>query len=298
MFDDNYAVKLIDSKFLENILYTNNGQMNLLNNIYNACLKFNNVANVKKTCTNCGAEDSIEDAAIYGNNSTDYDTSICNNCGMDCLSDSEYSICIEDSYKKKYSCSFNQKVKKHNPNKHCEIWLSQLQGKENVNMSSENFNKLINLANKWINQNNGEKVELSCPVIRKWLKCLSLTNYNPHITWLRIQIESICKINGHSYELTADENIKILDYFSEIVDEFINITQDPKILQNLKKKKIHNILYYPYCIVRILTFVIKDKNRLNILLSNVHFQNKITLMKNEYIWKEICGRLGYTYSVL
>ncbi len=125
-----------------------------------------------------------------------------------------------------------------------------------------------------------------------------MTIYNPHITWLRIHIESICNIKSHSYELTNEEVVKILEYFNNIVSLFSNIIQDPNILLILKRKKIHNILYYPYCIVRILSFVIEDKERLNILLSNVHFQNKVTLSKNEFIWKELCKKLDYEYVPL
>lgn len=227
VFNEDYIVKLIDSKFLESILNSNidNYMINLINNIYTHCIKQNNIQ-LNKKCSNCDSEI--------------YNTYICDTCGMEFTNSS--IIRIEDFYKKKYSCSFNQKIKKHNPNKHCEIWLLQLQGKETVNISSENFNKIINLAKKWFNQNNN--VELSCVVIRKWLKCLSLTNYNPHITWLRKQIENICNaqqlsymVKKHSYDLTNDEIIKILEYFNEIITQFTFLIQEPKILQILKKKE-------------------------------------------------------------
>jgi len=207
------------------------------------------------------------------------------------------TYCIENSYKKYYSSVFNQRAIKHNPNKYCKNWLLQLQGKERVNISSENFNKIINLAQQWFNHDKGlentlqcgTSNEVSCIIIRNFLKYLLLTKYNPHITWLRKQIEYACDIKGYSYELTNDERYKILEYFNEIVTQFSYL---------ISKHKIHNIIYYPYFIARILTLVIHDQNRLNILLSNVHFQKKVTIVKNENIWKELCGKLNYEYIPL
>lgn len=277
IFDNNYFIMLSSSKFLDILLNSNidSDKYNLIQNIY----KYNVKNEIENKCFNCNNIISLCDT-------------FCKICGAELNN----IIYIEESYKKTYSFVFNQKIKKHNPNKHCEIWLLQLQGKENITISSENFKRLINIAEKWINQNN--QLELSCVIIRKWLKCLSLTHYNSHITWIRIQIESVCNIKGYSYDLTNEEIIKILEYFNEIILQFPIIISNNKILQHLKKKKIHNMIYYPYCIVRILHFVINNKKRLNILLSNVHFQNKITLSKNEFIWKEICNILNYNYIPL
>lgn len=218
-------------------------------------------------CTNCNSD--IDDNAI------------CNTCGMEFL----YSdiICIEENYKKNYSCSFHEKQTKHNPYKHCKNWLLKLQGNEVVNISSENFNKILDCARKWLDQN--ETVELSCSVIRNWLKLLSLTKYNTHITWLRKEIESGCNIKGHSYELSSDEISDILNYFSQIIAQFSALKQDPKV-------HMHNIAYYPFFIAKILSLVIHNKNRLNTLLSNVHSQNKKTLAKNEYIWDILSNNIN------
>ena len=128
-------------------------------------------------CSNCESDIDNNDA-------------ICNTCGMEFL-DTD-AICIEDSYKQYYSYPFSQKSRKHNPNKYCKNWLLQLQGKESINISSEDFNKILNLATKWLDQN--ANLELCCRTIRNWLRCLSLTKYYTHITWLRKEIESACEI--------------------------------------------------------------------------------------------------------
>lgn len=226
--------------------------------MYAYCSRYNKTTK----CVNCDCESDFDDNPI------------CNTCGMEVL----YSdiICIEDHYKKHYSSPFSTKRKEHNPYKHCENWLLQLQGKETVDISSENFNKIVELAKQWFNQNN---VELSCSVIRNWLKRLSLTKYNTHITWLRKAIECACNIDGYSYELTSDEVIQILNYFSAVRKQFLNIKHD--------QTQRRNILYYPYILVKLLSHVIQDKNRLQMLLSNIHFQSSKTVTKNEYIWEQL-----------
>ena len=224
-------------------------------------------------CSNCESNIDNNDA-------------ICNTCGMEFL-DTD-AICIEDSYKQYYSYPFSQKSRKHNPNKYCKNWLLQLQGKESINISSEDFNKILNLAKKWLDQN--DNLELCCTIIRNWLRCLSLTKYYTHITWLRKEIESACEIKGHSYELTDCEISEIVTYFSEITKQFSSIKDDPEIIHTFKRK---NMLYYPFVIAKVLHLVIHDKNRLNILLSNVHFQDKKTLAKNEYVWEVLRKKLNY-----
>ena len=233
--------------------------------------------NITKNCDNCHAK--IDD------------TSMCMTCGFEY---EDNNIYIEESYKSKYSYSFYGRIRNHNPNKYCESWLLQLQGKETVNISSENFNKLLDLAKIWFSNNK----ELSCAVIRKWLKSLSLTIYNSHITWLRKEIESACDIEGYSYELTSNEVSDILEQLNKIIDLYPKIMQEAKILKLFKRGKVQNNLYYPYFIVRILTLVIHDKNRLATLLSNIHFQSRTILTRNEHIWKEVCKQFQYEYSPL
>ena len=108
---------------------------------------------------------------------------------------------------------------------------------------------------------------------------------------MRKEIESAYDIKGYSYELTNNEVIETLGYFKNIIDIY------PKIIQEIEIK-LQNGLYYPYYIAKILSLVIQDTDRLNTLLSNIHFQSKTILNRNEYIWKEICKHLQYEYSPL
>lgn len=221
---------------------------------------------LNRRCSNC--ENNIID-----------ECNICNVCGFEII-DNNINY-VEEQFRKYYS---QQRVR-YAPNKLFERWLLQLQGKENVNISSANFNKILSLAKNWLNENTDK--ELSCAIIRQWLKDLSLTKYNSHITWLRIQIESECNIKSHSYELSNYERVEILSYFNKISAEFFNVS------------KAHNLLHYSYLIARILPFVIQDKKRLNVLLSNMHFNLTInTFVKNDNIWRIICERLNYQYIPL
>lgn len=113
IFDETFIIKLLDTKFLENMLnsVSDSRKINLLNNMYMNCLKYKDKIKLINACENCGN-------IMYDINN------ICEICGMEITFND--IIFIEDSYKKKYSCSFNQRIKRHNPNKHCEIWLLQL----------------------------------------------------------------------------------------------------------------------------------------------------------------------------
>ncbi len=82
-------------------------------------------------------------------------------------------------------------------------------------MPTEDLNKVVNITTQW-KSNNGN-VSLFCDLIRNWLKCISLTKYNPHVTWIRIQIENICNIEGYSYELMQNEIKEIITYFDKII---------------------------------------------------------------------------------
>src|SRR6266516_1921313 len=147
---------------------------------------------------------------------------------------------INEFHKNIYSYTFHQRINIHNRRKYCEKLLIQLQGRERVNISSENFNKIITRAGIRFSFN----TKLSCDIIRKWLKSLSLSKYNSHVTWLRIQIESAYGIENNSYELSNYEVNKILDHFKTIIDLYRIMKLEPKVLENFKSRKIPNNLNY------------------------------------------------------
>ena len=280
-FDNEYVTELNYSSFLETIRnytkYTN--IIKQINNISKGCLQVINNVKLSKKCTNCEAKIICTD--------------ICLRCGFECQ-EGRNNRCIEEFHKNKYSYPFHQRITIHNPRKYCETWLIQLQGRERVNISSDNFNKIINQAGMWFSS----YTKLSGDLIRKWLNSLSLSKYNSHVTWIRKQIESAYSIKGYSYELSNYEVNKILEHFKTILDVYKKIKWEPKVLEIFKSRKIPNNLNYSYFIARILAIVIHDKNRLATLLSNMHFQSESILVRNDYIWKELCKQLHYEYLPL
>src|SRR6266516_2637381 len=250
-FNYDYISELSNSNFLESIKNQTEDSsiIDLINEVNNIILKVKKQTN---KCNNCQSE--IEDY------------SICMTCGFE---SEDYSIYIEKSFENKYSHPY-QRLNIHNPNKYYKTWILQLQGKEMVKISSENFNKILNLAKIWFCSN----TELPCDIIRKWLKSLTLSRYNSHTTWLRKEIESACGINSSSFDLTNNEINEILELLEEIIVFYPKIKQEPEVLKLFKRRKMQNNLYYPFFIVRILSLVIPDRNRLSILLSNIHFQSK------------------------
>ena len=280
-FNNEYVTELTNSNFLETIKnHTKDSNIiRQINDTSICCLQVINNAEMIIKCNNC--EGKIDSS------------NTCLRCGFECK-DSNSNIRIEEFHKNIYSYPFHQRINIHNPRKYCEKLLIQLQGRERVNISSENFNKIITQAGIRFSFN----TKLSCDIIRKWLKSLSLSKYNSHVTWLRIQIESAYGIENNSYELSNYEVNKILDHFKTIIDLYRIIKLEPKVLENFKSRKIPNNLNYSYFIARILALVIHDKNRLATLLSNIYFQSEPILVKNDYIWKELCKQLHYEYLPL
>src|SRR6266516_8185531 len=195
-FDDEYITELINCNFLETIKNhtTDTNIIRQINDISSCCLQVINNVELTKKCSYCEAKINNSD--------------ICLICGFECIEGVNNNH-IEEFHKYKYSYPFLRRRNVHNPRRYCEAWLIQLQGRERVNISSENFNKIINQAGIWFSSN----TKLSCDLIRKWLKSVSLSKYNSHVNWIRKQMESAYSIKTYSYELSNYEVNKILDHF-------------------------------------------------------------------------------------
>jgi Poxvirus Late Transcription Factor VLTF3 like len=182
--------------------------------------------------------------------------------------------------------------KKHNPIKHCELWLSLLQGQEHVAMSHEDLISLVTLAESGYSACNGE---FTCNVIRSYLKKLRLTKYNPHISWIRKYIENHLNITRDEryYNFTQNEINEILSVFNQILAQYYTLRSDSNVLMQLNRKSIHN-LYYPYYLVKILQIVIIDEERLAFMLSNIHIQSQKTTLKNDMLWTLMRPKLSFS----
>src|SRR6266516_2686741 len=162
-FNNEYITELTNSNFLETLKNhtTDTNIIRQINDISTCCLQVINKVKLRKKCSNC---------EVKLNNSD-----ICLRCGFECHEEVNNNR-MEEFHKNKYSYPFHRRINVHNPRKYCEAWLIQIQGRERVNISSENFNKIMNQAGIWFSSNTK-----LCNLIRKWLKSLSLSKYNSNM---------------------------------------------------------------------------------------------------------------------
>jgi hypothetical protein len=284
-FNKEYFELLFNNNFFNDLIDLNEKIKIIIDkDVYNSQISFNinNLLNFFKNYSKKYENDLCINCQHVVKNFT------CTNCGFK----QSNEIFLEENHKKNYT-TFVAKIKKHNPNKHCEMWLLQLQGKESVNITSQELHKILKLSAEYYQLN--PFIKLSCCLIRKMLKQLHLTIFNSHIVWIKKQIAEHLEIKIDSTELTDDEIDEILNYFQNISTVYIELSHDPKILSVLKKKIICNNLYYPFYLKKILEFVITDKDRLSNFLINIHLQNGPTIKKNNFIWYNICQKLNYPY---
>jgi hypothetical protein len=213
-------------------------------------------------------------------------TVVCQECG----SIKGKNFYIEESQKDNYQTNYSFKKKSHNPNKHCDMWLTKLQGKESVNISIEQLNLIYKLAKE--EYTHRPNMALNCQLIRVWLKKLELTQFNSNVPWIRRHIEQHLNIPSNNYEFTDDEINQILNMFYKIQIEYDKLKKCKRTLQILKKKSIHNSLYYPYYLIKIIKIVIDDKERVKFIVSNVHSQSTQTIKKNDILWMLICEKIN------
>jgi Poxvirus Late Transcription Factor VLTF3 like len=263
-FDDDYIRKLSTYGVLSRII-TLAEDYDCVNTIsYNELLNFMINYSRKLECENCKTvmlEDDVE----------------CSECGL----------CARILYSKTlprvgYDPSHAFGNAKHNPTKHCEMWLLHLQGREHVTMTHEEMILLLQMAESDYSSCNGE---FTCKVIRSYLKKLHITKYNSNISWIRKCIENHLNITRDEclYDFTQNEIHEILSMFNQVLAQYYTLCSDSNVLAKINRKSVHN-LYYPYYLIKILQIVITNKARLAFLLSNIHTQSPKTALKNDMLW--------------
>jgi hypothetical protein len=242
---------------------------------YNVIIKFiNKYVYVKLIeCENCKSVVDCNDTECYAcgyfiknityrentNTATNNNGNNNNNAAKDCYASSNNGH---------LSCQF--KNKKHNPAKHCYMWLLQLQGKESITISCEETQLILNIAQSKYIKHDGN-IEFTCDVIRSHLRRL---------------IEKYLGItrNESYYDLTDEEILEIMRIFNMIQIKYDKLCTDPIVLSRIYKQRVHNNLYYPYYLIQVLKYIIKNKQRLKFILSNIHVQSDKTTFKNDMIW--------------
>ena len=259
------------------------------------------LSRLTKLAEDCGCADTLSYNILF-NFMTEYSRKLeCKNCKSVMFEhDEDCSACgysVEKLYsniipRNGYNAYYAFGNKKHNPIKHCELWLSHLQGREHVAMSHEDLISLVTLAESDYSACNGE---FTCKVIRSYLKKLHITRYNSHISWIRKCIENRLNITRDKryYHFTENEIHEILSMFNQILTQYNTLRSDPNVLTQLNRKSIHN-LYYPYYLIKILRIVIIDEERLAFMLSNIHIQSQKTTLKNDMLWMLMQPKLSFS----
>jgi antitoxin component HigA of HigAB toxin-antitoxin module len=216
----------------------------------------------------------------------------CDSCGyIDML----YGTLFDDSqlYNQQLTCS---KHKKHNPNLHCAKWLNQLQAKENKNIPQKYIDIINQKAVKEYTRMGRKRsmCDMKCRQIRTWLKEIKqpgLSKLNNHAPLIR---KIITGLNGNAVsppQLSIEEEQIVLNDFASAIEIFEVIHKDENTLQLLGKTVIRNKLYYPFFLLKILSFRLKGDPRLYGLIECIHLQSNATLIKDDKFWQKICEKL-------
>lgn len=183
---------------------------------------------------------------------------------------------------------------KYDPTKHCKFWVDRIQAKE----STEIPVKVLNGVKRCVKRDNIWLHQLTCPMIRVYLKELKFTKYNDHVRLIRKTIT-----NNEPEQLTELELKLVYRYFGRVI----------QVYNRTKPNNKPNCPYHPFFIYKILEQILKnepkthltdleltvrmrkDKRRRDIL-SYIHLQSRETLIENDRIWRSICDEIdGFVY---
>ena len=199
----------------------------------------------------------------------------CTKCGN---SEKIYGVVFEDE-QFFYQEGHRTKHGKYDPTKHCKFWLDRIQAKENTDIPDK-----IIMAIKKCMRRDVVWLDLSCKLVRKYLKELKHTNYNDHAPLIKKIITG-----KDTASLTDHECKRVYIIFSRVVQIYNRIKPDNK----------PNCPYHPYFIYKIIEQLLKEpehKRRRDEILQSIHLQSRDTLIDNDNIWKPICENLeDFTY---
>lgn len=165
----------------------------------------------------------------------------------------------------------------------CEIWLNKIQGIDGKDIPSVLIQQLEDLAIR-------EKAILphkkTCRRIRLWLKELEETKYNNHAAKIKYMMTGI-----PPEQLTMEEKETTKRYFPPIMEAY----------NKKKPSNRKNSCYQPHIILKILEQIIdrsstEKEHRFLRIISNIHFQDDETILKNDRILKDIFKDVGLKFE--
>ncbi len=190
-----------------------------------------------------------------------------------------YGVVFEDE---QFFYQEGQRTKhgKYEPTKHCKYWVDRIQAKE-----SSDITEIIDKIKSKIKRDNVYLENVSCQIIRNYLKELKKTKYNDNVPLIRKVITGI-----EPPQLTEHELKLIYFYFRRVIHIFNKIKPDDK----------NNSPYHPFFIYKIIENILKnkkDKKRKLEILECIHLQSRDTLISHDTIWESICKQLDdFTYT--
>jgi hypothetical protein len=196
----------------------------------------------------------------------------CKNCGH---IEKMYGVVFEDD---QFFYQEGQRTKhgKYDPIKHAKFWLDRIQGKETTDIPESVINdvkRCIKRDQLWIHN-------VTCEVVRNYLKQTKNTKYNNHVVLIRKMITGL-----EPSQLTEHEIRLTYRYFGISTQKFNQLKGD---------SKKNNCPYHPFFIYKIIEQILKknkDLIRRQNILSCIHLQSRDTLIENDKIWFEICDSI-------
>ena len=193
---------------------------------------------------------------------------VCKKCG---ITIKLFGVVFED---KQFYFQEGHRAKhgRYDPTKHCQFWVERIMGREGKEISP----KFIEDIKKRIANDRIRIENLTCPMIRKYLKRMKKTGYNDHVPLI------LKTITGKELSQLTDAELRLVySYFSRVIPVY-NLIKPPDKT---------NCPYHPFFIYKIIEQIIKkpsDRVRKKDILGRIHLQSRETLIEKDNIWKDIC----------
>jgi|SRR3989344_1226892 len=172
----------------------------------------------------------------------------------------------------------------YDPNRHFKFWMDRIQAKENKVFPRED----IEIIEAIIKRDGYNNADITCDLMRKFLKEAKLTSYNDHVPLL------LKLITGRQPpQLTFNENRVFAMKFNKIMMIYHAIIA-------VSEEKKGNRPYYPYFIRKIAEQEFAGNKEKLEILKFIHLQSGDTVTRHDKIYERICANAdpedGLVYS--
>jgi hypothetical protein len=262
---DIYSKKI--SIFVKDQMELKHGQIQLVKGLLSKIDRIDLTVKIKKfDCELCESCKEVTES-----NPINDTQSKCVNCGLVKSNSDNVTAEYDDEFESKYN---KPKRGTHEAEKHCIMWVDKITAIKETEITEEQDIRI----RKWLTINNiRNKKLLHCEDYRRCFKESHITELNDYVTYIRLIYSGISPPR-----ISYDERQEILSLFILVVETHEDIKTDES-----------NLKYYPFFILKIVPWVIKDKIRCIDIQRCIHLQSSVTLKSNDRLWKKITdtGRL-------